>query len=65
LYIGNEKYPQLRNGRNTVAPGQYPYGNEFPDGTIQDDYSLIGIEGDIYIIAHVVVCPDKKKEEPQ
>lgn len=64
LYIGNEKYPRLGNGRFTVAPGQYPYSNDIPEGTIQDDYLIENIEGAIYIIAHVVVCPSKKKEKP-
>lgn len=56
LYIGNEKYPRLRNGRQTVAPGQYPYKHDNLDGVGNDYFEVSGIEGDIYIIAHAEVC---------
>nr|WP_321234766.1 hypothetical protein [uncultured Psychroserpens sp.] len=63
LYVGNEKYPRKRNGQFTVAPGQYPYSDSFPDGTSIDNYKIDDVEGDIYIIAHSVVCPFKKDEK--
>lgn len=56
LYIGNEKYPRLRNGKPTVAPGQYPYKHDNLDGVANDYFEVSGIEGDIYIIAHAEVC---------
>lgn len=63
LYVGNEKYPTKRNGQFTVAPGQYPYSNTFPDGSSDDNYKVDDVKGDIYIIAHAVVCPFKKDEK--
>ncbi len=61
LYVGNEKYPLKPNGSITVAPGQYGNSNSFPDGTSFDSYTIDNLTGDIYIIAHSVVCPFKKK----
>ncbi|WP_460220213.1 hypothetical protein [Psychroserpens sp. MEBiC05023] len=63
LYVGNEKYPTKRNGQFTVAPGQYPYNGSFPEGTLFDDYKIDDVEGEIYIIAHAVVCPFKKEDK--
>ncbi|OUS01456.1 hypothetical protein A9Q86_06645 [Flavobacteriales bacterium 33_180_T64] len=62
LYVGNEKYPRKRNGQFTVAPGQYPYSHDIPEGTSNDPYKVDDVEGEIYIIAHAVVCPFKKEE---
>ena len=44
LYAGYTPYPVKNNGRYTVAPGQY---------YVEQDLS-----GDIYVIAHSVVCED-------
>ncbi|MCX2719816.1 hypothetical protein [Lentiprolixibacter aurantiacus] len=41
-YAGNAMFPTNKKGNPTVAPGQY---------TIQED-----LEGEIYVIAHAVVC---------
>ena len=43
-YAGNEMFPTNKKGRYTVAPGQYE---------IKEN-----LEGDIYVIAHAVVCSD-------
>ena len=56
MFIGNEKYPRKNNGSFTVAPGQYPYGNSLPDGSSFDSFEVDGFSGEIYIIAHAVVC---------
>lgn len=44
LYAGSTIYPTKRNGKYTVAPGQY---------YVEDNLS-----GDIYVIAHAVTCED-------
>lgn len=45
IYAGSTMFPKLRNGRDTVAPGQYSIMNP--------------LSGDIYVIAHGVVgLPD-------
>lgn len=43
-YAGNAMFPTMKNGKETVAPGQYE---------IQENLS-----GDIYVIAHAEVCTD-------
>lgn len=55
LYVGNEEYPTLPNGKDTVAPGHYGNGDTYSDGTTGDSFE-IEISGEIYIIAHAVVC---------
>jgi hypothetical protein len=57
LYVGYEPYPLGQNGNFTVAPGQFPYQNQLDNAT-SDSYPLTGITGEIYIIAHGVVCDD-------
>lgn len=54
LYVGNEPYPYNRN-KITVAPGKYPYQNDL-DAAARDVYELSGFSGELYIIAHAVVC---------
>ena len=49
LYIGSEPFPRLKNGKYTVAPGQYPYKGS-------DSYEITGLSGGIWVIAHAVVC---------
>ncbi len=56
LYVGNDELPTLSTGKPTVAPGQYGNSHEFPDGAESDSYTLDDVSGDIYIIAHAVVC---------
>jgi len=57
LYVGSYPWPK-KNGDYTVAPGQYPYDND--DATLVTDtivsYVITLGGGDIYIIAHAVVC---------
>ncbi|WP_411895232.1 hypothetical protein [Winogradskyella sp. A2] len=55
LYVGELPYPIGNNGNATVAPGQYPHQNELDDAS-SDSYSLSDISGEIFIIAHGVVC---------
>ncbi len=55
LYVGNEPLPRDVNGNYTVAPGQYPYQHDLTDATT-DTYTITGLSGDIYVVAHAVVC---------
>jgi hypothetical protein len=57
LYAGNDKFPK-KNGSPTVAPGQYPYKHDPLDNVTTDSYTVTGLSGDIYIIAHAVVCSE-------
>jgi hypothetical protein len=59
LYIGNEPWPRKNgDGDFSVAPGDYPYHDA--DATLVTDTKVIYVipvnGGDIYIIAHAVVC---------
>ena len=63
LYIGNEKYPRKNNGTFTVAPGQYNHSYSNADGTDHISWDATGYSGDIYIIAHAVVCDYDKKDD--
>jgi hypothetical protein len=56
LYVGNEPLPRDNNGDYTVAPGQYPYKHENLDNASTDWYCVEDLSGDIYIVAHAVVC---------
>lgn len=57
LYIGNDILPTGANGKFTTSPGLYPYKHEgLGDGTTFDRYEIKGLEGDVYIVAHTVVC---------
>ncbi|MCO4821437.1 MAG: hypothetical protein KC469_05170 [Flavobacteriaceae bacterium] len=61
LYVGNEKYPTLNNGNPTVAPGKYTAQHSYPEGELKDYYEFDKISGNIYIIAHAVVCLNNNK----
>jgi hypothetical protein len=56
LYVGSDPLPK-KNGSYTVAPGQYPYSHDLNNAST-DSYTITGLCGKIYIIAHAVVCPD-------
>ena len=62
LYIGNDPYPTSSNGQITVAPGQFPYQHEL-DNTAHDSYTIEDLSGEIYIIAHGVVCNDTDDDD--
>lgn len=62
LYVGNEPYPTDQNGQDSVAPGQFPYQHEL-DGVEFDSYTVDGLSGPIYIIAHGLVCNDGEAED--
>lgn len=54
LYVGNDPLP-TKNGNDTVAPGQYSYKHENLNRST-DWYRVTGLSGNIYIVAHAVVC---------
>jgi hypothetical protein len=59
LYIGSDPYPLQKKGKNyvpTVAPGQFPYQHGDLDNESEDSFTISGLSGEIYIIAHGVVC---------
>lgn len=58
FYVGNEKYPRKKNGQFTVAPGKFTETHEGLDGANFDAFFIENVEGEIYFIAHAVVCED-------
>lgn len=61
LYVGNDPYPMKKQGKievPTVAPGQYPYKHTGLDNAEMDYYKVEGLSGEIYLIAHAVVCAE-------
>ena len=63
LYIGNETLPVDVNGDPTVAPGQYTVIHDDADPT-NDSYTIDGLTGDIYVVAHAVSCTDGTEPPP-
>jgi len=58
LYVGSVPVPTGPNGEYTVAPGQYGNihdGEEAPNAE-SDQYVINGLSGEIYLIAHAIVC---------
>ena len=51
LYVGWEILPRDKKDRFTTAPGQFPYSGE-------TSYTIDGLSGGIYVVAHSVVCGD-------
>ena len=51
LYVGNEILARDKKGNYTTAPGQFPFSGEA-------SYTIDGLSGDIYVVAHSVVCGD-------
>jgi hypothetical protein len=61
LYVGNTPYPQYKQGKqlvNTVAPGQYGNIHAGLEGASTDSFT-VNATGNIYVIAHAVVCTRK------
>lgn len=55
LYVGSEMLPQDEGGEYTVAPGQYPYIHDPLADVATDSFTVTGLSGDIYVVAHGVV----------
>jgi hypothetical protein len=56
LYVGNNRLPRDRKGDETVTPGHYPYVHDSLNNVATDTYAVTGLSGDIYVVAHAVVC---------
>ena len=54
LYIGNDILPS-KNGDFTVAPGQYPTIHDELASASSDSYTIGGLSGNIYLVAHATV----------
>lgn len=54
LYIGDEAIPKKNNNKPTLAPGQYPYKHGNLGNATTDTYTVNGLSGDIWVIAHGV-----------
>jgi hypothetical protein len=54
LYVGNEPWPR-KNGEYTVALGHFTDSHDLNYAST-DQYIVTGLSGNIYIIAHAVVC---------
>lgn len=55
LYVGTSALPTNRNGDTTLAPGQYGNVREQLNYVSTDSYSVSGLSGDVYLVAHAVV----------
>lgn len=56
LYVGSAILPN-NSGAYTVAPGQYPtIHSELSSGVQSDSYTVSGLSGDIYVVAHATVA---------
>ncbi|MGB6873713.1 MAG: hypothetical protein WBE46_06220 [Dehalococcoidia bacterium] len=56
LYVGSNRLPSDKKGNETVSPGQYPYKHDPLNNVTTDSYTVTGLSGDIYVVAHAVVC---------
>jgi hypothetical protein len=56
LYVGSNRLPRDKNGKETVTPGQYPYVHGSLNNATTDTYTVTGLSGNIYVVAHAVVC---------
>lgn len=56
LYVGNNRLPRDKKGRETVSPGQYPYKHDPLNNVTTDSYTVTGLSGNIYVVAHADVC---------
>jgi len=57
LYVGTQILPKKKN-KYTTAPGQFPYKHCNLNGTSSDTFTINGLSGLIYVVAHTEVCDD-------
>jgi hypothetical protein len=56
LYVGCDMLP-MKNGRYTVAPGQYGNTHEYMEGVDSDTFMVnVSCTSGIYVVGHAVVC---------
>jgi hypothetical protein len=63
VYVGCKKYPTLNNGSFTVAPGQFTHNATGLNRAGEYTATFTNVTGDVYVIAHAVVCDIKAKTE--
>ncbi len=56
VYVGCEKYPVQKNGKETTAPGQYTHNSTGLDKVVEYTVLFENVAGPVYVIAHAVVC---------
>jgi hypothetical protein len=71
LYVGSNEFATIGGnpnnpnyGENTIAPGQFPYqSGALASGTTSWSYTVTGLSGNIYVVAHASVngfaCPNE------
>lgn len=55
LYVGSEMLPRNAKGDFTTSPGQYPSIHYSEGGATSDTHTVLGLSGDIYVVAHAAV----------
>lgn len=56
LYVGKDRLPKDNKGNPTITPGLYPYKHDPLNNVTTDSYTVTGLSGSIYIVAHAAVC---------
>ena len=56
LFVGNEMLPRDKKGRFTNAPGKFTIVDDGLNNSGSETYTISGLSGDIYVVAHAVVC---------
>ena len=56
LYVGSERMPRDKKGNETTSPGQYPYVHGSLSNASTDTYTVTGLSGSIYVVAHALTC---------
>lgn len=56
IYIGCEPYPTMKNGKQTVAPGQFTFNGGMLEHVNGLRAEFNSVSGSFYIIAHAVTC---------
>jgi len=56
LYVGNEILPKDVNGEYTVAPGQYPDVAGELKNVLSKTFTVSGLSGEAYVVAHATVA---------
>ncbi|WP_167606812.1 T9SS type A sorting domain-containing protein, partial [Maribellus sediminis] len=54
--VGCEMFPSMKNGKETVAPGQFTYGESGLDKVTEYTVEFSEIYGNFWVIAHGVSC---------
>ncbi len=56
IYVGCDPYPTMKNGKPTVAPGQFTFNGGALDHVNGLTAEFTDIQGAFYVIAHAVTC---------